>query len=162
MSRRKRGKRRGPGGGGQNQNQGRTQTTQAPHESPLQRGQSAESQPRVIQAERPQPGKGQVAVQSVMTPRKNIFKRAMQPRNASSAQKRYGLVFYETLQSAKMDIPRLKDIASQCDQLNIVIRAESPMDDPELNQIGKVFAGAAWALIHERRKQDGWYDQPHE
>jgi hypothetical protein len=26
-----------------------------------------------------------------------------------------------------------------------------------LNQVGKLFCGAAWALVHERRKADGWY-----
>ena len=86
----------------------------------------------------------------------------MHQRNAATEVKAYGLVFYETLQAAKNDLEKLREIASQCGQLNIVVRAEASMDDPELNSVGKLFAGAAWALIHERRKQDGWYDTPHE
>jgi hypothetical protein len=48
------------------------------------------------------------------------------------------------------------------EQLNVVIRAEANMDDPVLLMIPKVkvFAGTAWALIHDRRIADGWYDVP--
>ena len=28
---------------------------------------------------------------------------------------------------------------------------------PDLNRIGKVFAGMAWTTIHERRVDEGWY-----
>ena len=43
-----------------------------------------------------------------------------------------------------------------------MIRAEGNMEDPELLAIGnvKVFAGTAWALIHDRRVADGWYNEP--
>lgn len=76
--------------------------------------------------------------------------------------KRYGLAIFDTFQQAKAERAELEEKAKTFDQLNIVIRAEGNMDDPELVSIGnvKVFAGAAWALIHERRKQDGWYDEP--
>jgi hypothetical protein len=76
--------------------------------------------------------------------------------------RRYGLAVYDSFAQAKSDLPRLRELEQQFDQLNIVIRAEGNMDDPELTGIGrvKVFAGAAWALIHERRRQDGWYDEP--
>jgi hypothetical protein len=30
----------------------------------------------------------------------------------------------------------------------------------ELSPKVKVFAGNAWTIIHERRKADGWYDEP--
>ena len=79
--------------------------------------------------------------------------------------RRYGVVFFDTLAAAKNDLPRLQDLARGYDQLNIVIRAdaapEATMNDPELAAIGKVFAGAAWALIHDRRVAEGWYDESH-
>jgi hypothetical protein len=74
----------------------------------------------------------------------------------------YKVIFFDTLAQAKADLPNLTSLSSSCDQLNIVVRAESTMDDPELNGVGKLFCGAAWALIHERRKADGWYDTSHE
>lgn len=69
------------------------------------------------------------------------------------------VVFYETFMQAKADQESLRARASTCDQLNIVIRQEGDMEDAELSQFGKVFAGAAWTLIHERRQQEGWYEQ---
>ena len=75
--------------------------------------------------------------------------------------RRYGVVFFETLAAAKNDIQRLQELARGYDQLNIVIRAEASMDDPELAAVGKVFAGAAWALIHDRRVAEGWYNDTH-
>lgn len=78
------------------------------------------------------------------------------------APKQYGIVFYDTLPAAKADLETIRSKTSGVDQLNIVIRSEADMDDPELNDIGpvKVFAGAAWTLIHERRMEDGWYEKP--
>ena len=75
---------------------------------------------------------------------------------------RYALALYETFAAARADKEALAEKAATVDQLNIVIRAEGSMDDPELLALGnvKVFAGVAWALIHERRRQDGWYDEP--
>ena len=86
----------------------------------------------------------------------------MHQRNPSSEVKAYGLVFYDTFQAAKADLEKIKSQAQQVGQLNIVIRAETLAEDPELSAVGKVFAGAAWTLIHERRKADGWYDEPRE
>lgn len=74
--------------------------------------------------------------------------------------RRYGILFYDTLVQARQDKEAIATKAQEVDQLNIVIRAESDMDDPELTAFGKVFAGAAWTLIHERRVQDGWYEKP--
>ena len=74
--------------------------------------------------------------------------------------KTYGVVFFKTLEEAKGELDSLLDRAKEVDQLNIVIRAEANMDDPDLLQYGKVFAGEAWALIHDRRVADGWYDEP--
>ncbi len=76
--------------------------------------------------------------------------------------KRYGVVFYETHAHAREDSPRLLEMSSQFDQLNIVIKAEGSMDDPDLTTHGRVYAGEAWNLIHKRRFDDGWYNEPHE
>jgi len=73
---------------------------------------------------------------------------------------RYGMVLYETFAQAKSDLAGIRAARAKVDQLNIVIRAEGNMEDPDLTPHGKVFAGAAWTLIHERRKADGWYDAP--
>lgn len=74
---------------------------------------------------------------------------------------RYGVIFYDTFALAKADLETLAAKKAEFDQLNIVIRAEGDMDDPDLTPYGKVFAGAAWALIHDRRVADGWYNDPH-
>ena len=74
---------------------------------------------------------------------------------------RYGVVFYETLIAAKNDKDTLKKKATSLDQLNIVIKAEADMDDPELTSIGKVYAGKAWSHIHEQRVLEGWYIELH-
>ena len=71
--------------------------------------------------------------------------------------KKYGVVFYDTLAAAKNDLANIRSKARGLDQLNIVIKAEANMDDPDLNRIGKVFAGMAWTTIHERRVDEGWY-----
>ena len=77
-------------------------------------------------------------------------------------EKRYAVMIFDTIQAAKAELDILTSKAAEVDQLNIVIRAEGNMDDPELSGIpkSKLFAGAAWTLIHERRINDGWYDAP--
>lgn len=155
MSRRKKHKHRSGGPQG-----GPSSAPQNQQRSVSQQGHSSEA--RVIQAEQPQHPRGQAAIQSVMVPRRNIFKKQMHQRNTPPATKRYGVVFYETPQSARNDLANIQELSKTYDQLNIVIRAEPTSEDPELASLGKVFAGAAWTLIHERRVQDGWYDQPHE
>lgn len=86
---------------------------------------------------------------------------AVPPVSLRLPQRKYGIVFFETLAAAKNDLIRLQEMARGYDQLNIVIRAEASMDDADLAAIGKVFAGAAWALIHDRRVADGWYNESH-
>jgi hypothetical protein len=83
-------------------------------------------------------------------------------RKAPPVLKRYGVVFYDNHAQAREDAATLQEKASSVDQLNIVIRAEGNMDDPELTKYGKVFAGEAWHLIHRRRVEEKWYDEPHE
>jgi hypothetical protein len=72
--------------------------------------------------------------------------------------KRFGVVFHDTFAAAKNDLENVKAQAAAVDQLNIVIAEEGNMDDPVLSALGKVFAGAAWTLIHKRRVEDGWYN----
>ncbi len=76
-------------------------------------------------------------------------------------RKRYDVMFFDSLAEAHAAIERLRDKAAETDQLNIIIRAEANMDDPVLASIPKtkVFAGTAWALIHDRRVADGWYNE---
>ncbi len=87
-------------------------------------------------------------------------KSAPLPPKVEHIARRYGVVFFNTVDEAKLNAGDLLERARQVDQLNIVIRAEGDMDNKELNSYGKVFAGAAWTLIHERRVQEGWYDEP--
>ncbi len=84
-------------------------------------------------------------------------------RKAPPVLKRYGVVFYDNHVQAREDIANLQVKSKEVDQLNIVIRAEGTMEDPELLKFGKVFAGEAWHLIHQRRMiDDKWYNDPHE
>jgi hypothetical protein len=78
----------------------------------------------------------------------------------SHKPKRYGILFFDTFQQAKADPAKLQDAAREFDQLNIVIKAEGDMNDPELRQYGMLYAGAAWHLIHTRRQDEGWYSAP--
>ena len=76
--------------------------------------------------------------------------------------RKYAVVFYENHGLAREDIAKLQELSADCDQLNIIIKAEGSMDDPELTAYGRVYAGEAWSLIHRRRVDDGWYNEPHE
>ena len=76
--------------------------------------------------------------------------------------KRYAVIFYETHAQARDDAATLGQKKAEVDQLNIVIRAEGTMEDPELLKYGKLYAGEAWHLIHSRRVDDGWYNEAHE
>lgn len=76
--------------------------------------------------------------------------------------KKYGVLFFETFQEAKAAGAIIQQNCQTVDQLNVVIKSEGVMDDPELldlHQKVKVFAGSAWHLIHTRRKDEGWYDE---
>jgi hypothetical protein len=83
-------------------------------------------------------------------------------RKGPPVMRRYGVVFYDNHAQAREDAANLEEKSKQVDQLNIVIRAEGSMEDPELLKYGKVFAGEAWHLIHRRRVEEKWYDEPHE
>ncbi len=70
------------------------------------------------------------------------------------------LMMFETFHEAKAAKRQILEQCASCDQLNVVIREEGNMEDAELLGIDKrvkVFAGKAWATIHERRQQEAWY-----
>lgn len=76
--------------------------------------------------------------------------------------KSFRLMLFDTFKQAKQQGSEIQAACPGCDQLNVVIREEGDMDDQELLGLDpkvKVFAGAAWTLIHERRRDDGWYPQ---
>lgn len=83
-------------------------------------------------------------------------------RKAPPVMRRYGVIFYDNHAQAREDAATLLEKSKEVDQLNIIIRAEGTMDDPELLKYGKIFAGEAWHLIHRRRVDEKWYDEPHE
>lgn len=84
------------------------------------------------------------------------------PKPREHIIKKYDILFYDTFAAAHQDVETIKAATANCDQLNLVIRAEGNMDDPVLTQIEKlkIFAGTAWTTIHERRVEDGWYTEP--
>lgn len=85
-------------------------------------------------------------------------------QNISYIDKKYLAVFFDTFPAAKSARDDLLAQCESCDQLNVAIKAEGNMDDTELLGIHtkvKVYAGEAWTLIHERRRDDGWYETTH-
>ena len=75
--------------------------------------------------------------------------------------KKYGVIFFDSFLAAKASVADITAAQSKVDQLNIVIKADGDMDDPDLTKYGRVFAGDAWYLINERRVAENWYDDPH-
>lgn len=109
---------------------------------------------------------GKTSFPSITQPRKNVARPLSEGASESAVSvhpksKQYRVIFFDTVAQAKADLVNLRDLAGQCDQLNIVVRAEGTMDDHDLNTVGRLFCGAAWTLIHERRKAEGWYDSNH-
>ena len=84
------------------------------------------------------------------------------PSNSSAPPNlRYGVLFFSTFQQAHRDTQKLAETAPQYDQLNVVIAEEGDMQDATLLQTHphiRVFAGSAWHLIHQRRAEEGWYE----
>ena len=81
-------------------------------------------------------------------------------KDAPQEVKRLRMLQFESFDLAKKASERIQQVASECDCVNVVIREEGNMDDPELLGLAKqvrVFAGDAWFLIHERRQEEGWY-----
>ncbi len=74
--------------------------------------------------------------------------------------KKYNLIFFDTFADAKAAKDHIVELSSECEQVNVVIREEGNMDDPDLIGLSrkiKVFAGKAWTTVHERRLSEGWY-----
>jgi hypothetical protein len=71
------------------------------------------------------------------------------------------VAFYDTLAEARRDLSNLEVKAADCGQLNIVVRTDGDMSDEALERVGKLYVGAAWALIHDRRVEEGWYNEKH-
>ncbi len=114
-------------------------------------GQKTHFDKREDQGQRRQPPDPPTSVVVKVTEEdKKLLLRKPDPR-------KYGVVFYETLAEARLNLTGITQLAKSFDQLNIVIKAEGSMDEADLNAAGKLFCGAAWYLIHERRKMDGFY-----
>ncbi len=75
--------------------------------------------------------------------------------------KKHNLIFFDSFSEAKLAKEKIANLCVQCQQLNVVIREEGSMDDTDLLSVDpkiKLFAGKAWASIHERRLAEGWYE----
>lgn len=118
--------------------------------------------PRVIEHSKLESGKGLIPMQSLVAPRKQIQVKQIHARNAKNTKRNYKVVFFDTVHTARAEVSRIEELKQSCDQLNIVIRAETQVETQDLDQLGTVYKGAAWALIHDRRVQDGWYEFPQE
>ena len=159
------GGRGGPQGNQQGNQQGGHNNRGDHRQQGRQHQATEENRPRGQQPQQQDRSGGKVTFQSALQPKKTLSRPPSTAANSvapQSANRKYIAVYFDTLAQAKSDLSRLREIASQCDQLNIVVRAEASMDEPELTSIGKLFCGAAWTLIHDRRTADGWYETPHE
>ena len=110
------------------------------------------------------PPNGRKALQKLSDWRNNsdtsFAKRKPGPRN-----RKYNVIFFETFMEATQNSDKIEALSQGCDQINVVILAEGNMDDPNILDIApnvKLFAGAAWHLIHKRREEDGWYKEEQE
>lgn len=77
-----------------------------------------------------------------------------------TAFKKYNLVFFDTFAAARAAKEEIRALTLNSEQVNVVIREEGNMDDADLLTVTriKIFAGKAWAAIHERRLAEGWYE----
>lgn len=79
--------------------------------------------------------------------------------DARPKSKSYALAVFASFLEAYSAVDQLRAFAASFDQVNIVIEQEGDMADPKLCEVGVVYAGAAWALIHQRRLESGWYEE---
>ncbi len=69
--------------------------------------------------------------------------------------KKIGVYFFDTFANAKKILEQKFSKRPSLDEIQVVIKQEGNMEDPELQKYGRVYAGAAWYIIHERRVADG-------
>ena len=80
-----------------------------------------------------------------------------EPNREVNLQKKIGVIFFASVAEAISKIENIKKSSAECEQLNIVIKQEGNREIPELEEVGKVFLGEAWHIIHTRRQEDGFY-----
>ncbi|MEZ4743706.1 MAG: hypothetical protein R3B45_14895 [Bdellovibrionota bacterium] len=81
-----------------------------------------------------------------------------------NAKKNFTVLFFDTFREAEADLEVIKEKCLKYDQVNVVVRAEGDMNNPKILAVDskvKLYAGEAWALIHDRRVEENWYDTPH-
>ena len=93
---------------------------------------------------------------------KNLKKRdkSLEAKRRLKKAKKIAVIFFDTPQKAMQQVEILQKLCETCDQLNVVIEEESDMDNPRILSIHrkiKLYAGAAWFLVHQRRQEEGWY-----
>ena len=74
---------------------------------------------------------------------------------------KYNLIFFETFSEAKTSLEKIASLLQECEQVNVVIREEGNMDDRDILELDpkiRLYAGKAWTTIHERRKEEGFYN----
>ncbi len=91
-----------------------------------------------------------------------VAKNAADPSRKPGTKKSFAVLFFDTVPQAIAAKDAIKQKSDEVENLNIVIKAETDRNIPELTELGKVFAGEAWTIIHQRRVADGWYNEPHE
>lgn len=82
--------------------------------------------------------------------------------SSSAETQKFGVEIFDSFRDAKQNHDKIKAGCAGVDQFNVVIREEGNMDDPEILGIDakvRIFAGVAWTTIHERRIEEGWYQQ---
>lgn len=75
----------------------------------------------------------------------------------------YGYLYFDTFAAAIAAANEIEKQAKTVDQFHIVIKEEGDMSNIHLTSIAEncvVLAGAAWSLVHNRRKASGWYEDP--
>lgn len=75
--------------------------------------------------------------------------------------KTYQVVFYPTFVAAIKDADAIRAMCTKSDFVNVVVKAEGDMTNPEILGIDpkvRLFAGEAWDLIHHRRIEEKWYE----
>lgn len=146
------------------QRSGRTGEQRSQGSSP---GQRSDGRPNGKKKRRPGQGKSTAKKPTAASGAHNTNQGTKQhdySEYVASQPQHYSFKLYETFAEARSHAGEIAEACATCDRLNVIIKAEGDMNDPELIRIDpkvKVYAGAAWALIHERRLEERWYESPH-